>query len=154
MTCSSKAVILYFRDATSSLESSSSSSTSSLENDTNGQSIEGIHGRGEDEQELWNKSEGEGDELSDFKGREPLFLLRILPFHNMNIDLSTGRIQQEKIESKRAQGSAGWPRSVAGQRHFAPKNYGIFPKFPYKLLNSLLPLILEIWKENFEKGKS
>jgi hypothetical protein len=26
-----------------------------------------------------------------------------------------------------------------------------FPKFPYKPLNSLLPLILEIWKENFEK---
>jgi hypothetical protein len=31
---------------------------------------------------------------------------------------------------------------------------GVFPKFSYKLLNSLLPLILEIWKENFEKGKS
>jgi hypothetical protein len=28
------------------------------------------------------------------------------------------------------------------------------PKFPYKSLNSLLPLILEIWKENFWKGKS
>jgi hypothetical protein len=26
-----------------------------------------------------------------------------------------------------------------------------FPKFPYKLLNLLLPLILEIRKENFEK---
>jgi hypothetical protein len=38
---------------------------------------------------------------------------------------------------------------------FAPKNSRIFfPKFPYKLLNSLLPLILENWKENFEKGKS
>jgi hypothetical protein len=105
VTCSSKAVILYFRDATSSLESSSfSSSTSSLENDSSGQSIEGIHGRGEDEQELWKRSEEEEDELSNFKGREPLFLLRILPFHNMNIDLSTGRMQQEKTKLKRAQG--------------------------------------------------
>jgi hypothetical protein len=103
VTCSSKAVILYFRDTTSSLESSSSS-TSLLENDSSGQSIEEIHGRGEDEQELWKRSEGEGDELSDFKGREPLFLLIILPFHNMNVDLSTGRMQQEKTESKRAQG--------------------------------------------------
>jgi hypothetical protein len=34
------------------------------------------------------------------------------------------------------------------------KILGFFPKFPYKLLNSLIPLILEIWKENFEKGQS
>jgi hypothetical protein len=33
-----------------------------------GQSIDGIRGRGEDEQELWKRSEGEGDELRDFKG--------------------------------------------------------------------------------------
>jgi hypothetical protein len=92
-----------------------------------------IHGRGEDEQELWKRSEGEGDELKDFKGRELLFLLGILPFRNMNVDLSTSRMQQENTESKRAQG-AGW----------APKNSGIFPKFPYRLLNSLLLLILEI----------
>jgi hypothetical protein len=39
-----------------------------------------------------------------FKGREPLFLLRILPFHNMNIDLSMSRMQREKTESKRAHG--------------------------------------------------
>jgi hypothetical protein len=127
------------------LESSSSSSKSSSENDSGGQSIEGIHVRGEDEQELWKRSEGEGDESRDFKGREPLFL-RILLFHNMNVDLSTGRMQQEKTESKRAQGQVRWPRSVAGQPHFAPQHSGIFPKFPYKLLNSLLPLILEIWK--------
>jgi hypothetical protein len=31
------------------------------------------------------------------------------------------------------------------------KILGFFPKFPYKLLNSLLPLILEIWKDNFKK---
>jgi hypothetical protein len=98
-------VIFYFRDTLSSLESSSfSASTSSSENGSGGQSIEGIHGRREDEQELWQRSEGEGDGLRDFKGREPLFLLRILPFHNMNIDLSTGRMQREKIEIKRAQG--------------------------------------------------
>jgi hypothetical protein len=40
----------------------------------------------------------------DFKWREPLFFLGILPFHNMHDDLSTGRMQWEKIESKRAQG--------------------------------------------------
>jgi hypothetical protein len=77
---------------------------SSLENGSGGQSIEGIHGRGEDKKELWKRSEGEGDELRDFKGREPLFLLRILLFLNMNVDLSTGRMQWEKVESKRAQG--------------------------------------------------
>jgi hypothetical protein len=91
--------------------------------------------------------------LRDFKGREPLFLLRILPFHNMNVDLSTGRMQREKTESKRAQGQADQPRSVAIRPHFDPKILGFSPKFPYKLLNSLLPLILEIWKENFEKRK-
>jgi hypothetical protein len=47
-------------------------------------------------QELWKRSEGEGDELRDFKGREPLFLLRILPFHNMNIDLSMSTRALEK----------------------------------------------------------
>jgi hypothetical protein len=71
--------------------------------------------------------------------------------HNMNVDLSTSRMQREKTESKRTQGQVGRPRSVAGQPHFIPKNYGIFPKFPCKSLNSLLPPILEIWKENLEK---
>jgi hypothetical protein len=32
----------------------------------------------------------------------------------------------------------------------SPKILGFFTKFPYKSLNSLLPLILEIWKENLE----
>jgi hypothetical protein len=40
--------------------------------------------------------------LRDFKGREPLFLLGILPFHNIYVDLSTSIFQREKIESKRA----------------------------------------------------
>jgi hypothetical protein len=124
-------VIFYFRVTTSSWESSSfSSSTSSSENDSDGQSIEGILGRGDDKQGLWKRCEGEGDELRDFKGREPLFLLGILLFHNMNIDLSTVRMQWGKTESKRAQGQAGWPRSVASRQHFAPKNSGIFPKSP------------------------
>jgi hypothetical protein len=110
----------------SSLESSSfSSSTSSSENSNGGQSIEGICGKGEDEQELWKRSEGEGDEFRDFKGRKPLFLLGILPFHNMNVDLSMSRMQQGKIESKRAQGQAGWPRSVAGHT-LPPKILGFF----------------------------
>jgi hypothetical protein len=71
----------------------------------------------------------------------------------MNIDLSMGRMQQKKTESKMAQGQAGWARSVPNRPHFAPKNSGIFPKFPYKSLKLLLPLILEIWKENSEKWK-
>jgi hypothetical protein len=37
------------------------------------QSIEGIHGRGEDEQEFWKRSEGEGDELRDLKRENPSF---------------------------------------------------------------------------------
>jgi hypothetical protein len=35
--------------------------------------------------------------------RTPLFL-GILPFHNMNVDLSMSRMQWEKTESKRAEG--------------------------------------------------
>jgi hypothetical protein len=62
-------------------------------------------------------------------------------------------MQREKTESKKAQGQAGRPRSVASHT-LPPKILGFFQKFPYKLLNSLLPLILENWKENFEKGKS
>jgi hypothetical protein len=44
------------------------------------------------------------------------------------------------------------PRGRPSDHTLPPKILGFFPKFPYKLLNSLLPLILEIWKENFEKG--
>jgi hypothetical protein len=68
--------------------------------------------------------------LRDFKLREPLFILGILPFHNVNVDLSMGRMQREKTESKRAHGQAGWPRSVVGRPHFAPINSGISPKIP------------------------
>jgi hypothetical protein len=71
--------------------------------------------------------------LRDFKRREPVFLLRILPFHNMNIDLSMGRMQWKKTESKRAQGQDGRLRCVAGQPHFAPKYSGIFPKIPLQI---------------------
>jgi hypothetical protein len=40
------------------------------------------------------------------------------------------RMQWEKIESKRAQGQAGQPRSVADLSHIVPKNSEIFPKIP------------------------
>jgi hypothetical protein len=40
--------------------------------------------------------------------------------------------------------------SLAGNT-LPPKILGFLPKLPYKLLNSLLPLILEIWKEKIEK---
>jgi hypothetical protein len=33
--------------------------------------MEGIHGREEDEQEVWKRSEGEADELRDLKGENP-----------------------------------------------------------------------------------
>jgi hypothetical protein len=33
-----------------------------------------------------------------------------------------------------------------------PEILSCCPKSPYKSLNSLVPLILEIWKENFKKG--
>jgi hypothetical protein len=68
--------------------------------------------------------------LRDFKGSEPFFLLGILLFDNMNVDLSTSTMQWEKTELKRAQWQAERPRSVAGRPHFAPKNSGIFPKIP------------------------
>jgi hypothetical protein len=34
-----------------------------------------IHGRGEDEQKFWKRSEGEGDGLRDLKGENPSFPL-------------------------------------------------------------------------------
>jgi hypothetical protein len=42
-------------------------------NGSGGQGIEGIHVRGEDEQEFWKRNEGEGDELRDLKGDNPSF---------------------------------------------------------------------------------
>jgi hypothetical protein len=50
-------------------------STAGSSGGSGGQSIEGIHGRGEDEQELWKRSEGEGYELRDLKGENPSFFL-------------------------------------------------------------------------------
>jgi hypothetical protein len=48
---------------------------------------------------------------------------------------------------------AGWAAKKCGWlATFCPQNFwDFFPKFPSKSLNSLLPLILEIWKENLEK---
>jgi hypothetical protein len=65
-----------------------------------------------------------------------------------------GRMQGEKAESNWAQGQTKRPGGVAGRPHITPEILSFCPKFPYKSLNSLLPLILEIWKENFEKGNS
>jgi hypothetical protein len=95
-----------------------------------GKSIEGIHGLGWDEQELWKRSEGEGDELRALKGENPSFP-QILPFHNTNIELSMGRMQRENTELKRAQGQAGRPRNVASRPHSDSKNSGIFPKISF-----------------------
>jgi hypothetical protein len=61
-----------------------------------------------------------------------------------------GKDQVEKGPGAgRAAKKCGWPATLCPQ-----KFWDFFPKFPYKLLNSLIPLILEIWKEDFEKGKS
>jgi hypothetical protein len=65
----------------------------------------------------------------DLKGENPYFPQN-LPFHSMNVDLSTSRMHCKKTESKRAQGQAGQPRSVVGRPHFVPKNYGFFSKIP------------------------
>jgi hypothetical protein len=80
----------------------------------------------------------------DFKEREHLFLLRILSFHNMNIDLLTGRMQREKTSQKEPRGRPGSQEVWPAGHTLPPKILRFFPKFLYKLLNSLLPLILEI----------
>jgi hypothetical protein len=50
--------------------------------------------------------------LRDVKGENPSFSWNFL-FHNMNIDLSMSRMQQEKIESKGPR--AGWAVKKCGQ---------------------------------------
>jgi hypothetical protein len=90
----------------------------------------------------------------DFNWREPLFFLRILPFYNIHDDLSMGRMQWEKMSQKGPRGRPGGQEVWPASHTLPPKFLGFFPKFPHKLLNSFLPLNLEIRKENFEKGKS
>jgi hypothetical protein len=71
----------------------------------------------------------------------------------MNVEFSTGRMQRKKTELNLAQGQTGQPRSVAASHTLPPKILYFCQKFPYKSLNSLLPLILKIWKEKkFGKG--
>jgi hypothetical protein len=60
----------------------------------------------------------------------------------------------KRPSQKGPRGTPGSQEVWPGGHIVPPEILGFFPKFPYKLLNSLLPLILEIWKENFEKGKS
>jgi hypothetical protein len=76
--------------------------------------------------------------LKDFKGREPLFFLRISLFHNMRVELSVGGMHWEKTMLKRAQGQAGQPRRVASRPHFAPKYSEIFSKIPLEI-TQLIP---------------
>jgi hypothetical protein len=59
--------------------------------------------------------------------------------------------QQVECNGKRP--SQKGPRGKPSGQEVWPASHTLPPKFSYKLLNSLLPLILEIWKENFEKGK-
>jgi hypothetical protein len=69
----------------------------------------------------------------------------------MNVDLTTSRMQQEKAESKRARDRLGSHEVWLAGHTLSLKILGFFPKFPCKSLKSLLPLILEIWKENLGK---
>jgi hypothetical protein len=88
----------------------------------------------------------------NFNGREPLFFLRILLFHNMHVKLSMVECNGKRSSPKGLRGRPGdqevWP---AGHT-LPPKILGFYPNFPYKSLNSFLPLNLEIRKESFEKG--
>jgi hypothetical protein len=55
------------------------------------------------------------------------------------------------MSQKGPMGRPGGQEVWLAGHNLPPKILGFFPKFPYKLLNSLLPLILEIWKENIGK---
>jgi hypothetical protein len=69
-------------------------------------------------------------------------------------------MQREKTELKNGPGAGRAAKNCGRLATVCPqKTMGFSPKFPCKSLNSLVPLILEIWKENFEnkileKGKS
>jgi hypothetical protein len=72
----------------------------------------------------------------------------------MNIEVQTSRMQQER-PSRIGLGGRPGGQELWSAGHTLPQKILIFcPKFPYKSLNSVLPLILEIWKENFWKQKS
>jgi hypothetical protein len=56
-----------------------------------------------------------------------------------------------KDQLKKGPGAGRAAKKCGRLATLCPQKFGFFPKFTYKLLNSLLPLILEIWKENLEK---
>jgi hypothetical protein len=58
-----------------------------------------------------------------------------------------GKRPSRKRPRYRPGGQEVWPTGHT----LPPKTLAFFPKFLCESLNSLLPLILEIWKENFEK---
>jgi hypothetical protein len=68
---------------------------------------------------------------------------------SQRVECNRKRLSQKGLRG-RLSGQKVWPVGHT----LPPKILGFLPKFPYKLLNSFLSLILEIWKENFEKGKS
>jgi hypothetical protein len=93
-------------------------------------SNEGVHHRGEDEQELWKRSEGRGMSSWAYKGEDGSFLAELDRSIYVNVKLTTDGFQWEKTEPIWAQGSGGWPRSVTGRPNFAPKNSEFSPKIP------------------------
>jgi hypothetical protein len=58
-------------------------------------SIEGIHGKRGDEESFGREVREKEMSSVILKGENPIFLLRILLFHNMNVELSMGRMQRE-----------------------------------------------------------
>jgi hypothetical protein len=62
--------------------------------------------------------------LKDFKGRESLFFLRILPFHNMHVDLSTGGMQGKRPSRKGPRGMPGSQEVWLAGHTLPPKTLG------------------------------
>jgi hypothetical protein len=89
--------------------------------------------------------------LSDLKGEKPSFPQNFTVPQHKRLALN-GRNATGKTPSRKGfRGKPGGQQLWLAGHTLPPKILAFFPKFPYKPLDSLLPLILEIWKENFEK---
>jgi hypothetical protein len=66
--------------------------------------------------------------LRDFKGREPLFLLELLVFYNMNVDLSTGKMQREKDRVKKGSGAGRAAKKCGQLATLCPQKFWDFYK--------------------------
>jgi hypothetical protein len=103
----------------------------SSENGSGGQSIEGIHDRGEDEQELWKRSEGEGDELRDLKGENPSFFSE---FYCSTIST----LISQRVQCNRKRMSQKGPMGRPGGQEVWPADHNLPPKILGFSQNSLI----------------